>query len=119
MASAAKTHTRKAIELSAREVPQRVARQAVQREQADVEQHDDGAQPDAEVTIPIEGINCVVPKEAKKDKGKKECIAMQVLQDEWKRRLALITVASAFIYGARGGIEKEGAVIGFAVIVAS
>ncbi len=66
-----------------------------------------------------EGFYGVVPEEAEKNNREIKKVAMNVLQDKWKRSFATIVFANGgFANGAGRRIEKKGAVVGFAVVVA-
>src|SRR2546430_9837571 len=95
-----------------------MARKTVQSQQAHINQHDERAYAHTEVSVPVEGIDRVVPEEAKEYQRKKKCVAVQVLQDERECGLALVLVVAAFIHRARGRIQEECAVISLTVVVA-
>src|SRR3954468_20884311 len=69
--------------------------------------------------VPVEGVDCVVPQEAKKNECEKKCIAMQVLQDERECGLALVLMTSTFIDRACRWIEKKCPIVGLSVVIAS
>src|SRR5260221_1989954 len=107
------------IELSADDVTKRVAGERVEREEADIQEHDYCAEADAEFAAEEEGFYGVVPEEAEKNNREIKKVAMNVLQDKWKRSFATIVFANGgFANGAGRRIEKKGAVVGFAVVVA-
>jgi len=82
-------------------------------------EHDECAEADAEFAVEEEGFDGVVPEEAKKNNREIEEVAMNVLQDEGKRSFAAIVFADRrFADGAGRWVEKEGAIVGFAVVVA-
>ena len=115
----AERSARETIELSADDVTKRVAGESVESEEADVDEHDECAEADVECAVEIESFDGVVPEEAEKKDGEIKKIAMNVLQDKRERRFAAIVFANGgFANGAGRRIEKEGAVVGFAVVVA-
>src|SRR5882724_11711757 len=110
---------RETIELSADDVTKRVTGKSVGGEENDVDEHDECAEADAEFAAEEEGFGGVVPEEAEKNNREIEEVAMNILQDERERRFAAIVFANGgFANGAGGRIEKKGAVVGFAVVVA-
>src|SRR5207248_310210 len=72
-----------------------------------------------EVSVPIESLDGVIPKKAKKDQRQVETITMKVLQDERKCSLTFIGLVSAIIHRAARRIKKKRAVISLAIVVAS
>src|SRR6185369_16650705 len=99
---------------------QRVAGQAIQREQDDVNQHDQSAKADAEGAVPAKSLHRVKPEEAEEDHGEQEEIAVDVLDDERESGFTLVLVAlSSVVNRTCSGIQEERAVISFAVVVAS
>src|SRR5882757_7626581 len=108
-----------AVELSADDVTKRVAGKSVESEEADVDEHDECAEADTEFAAEEEGFGGVVPEEAEKNNREIEEVAMNILQDERERRFAAIVFANGgFADGAGRRIEKKGAIVGFAVVVA-
>src|SRR5262245_42920283 len=76
-----------AVQGSPDEVPQRVAGERVEGEQNDVGQQNQSPQSDAEVVMLVrpekkEGLDRVIPEEAKEDYGPIQEVAVEVLQDE-------------------------------------
>ena len=67
----------------------------------------------------IESKYGVIPEKAEKQNREVEKIAMQVLQNERKRRLAAILAARRLADRAGGWIEKKRAVVGFAIVITS
>src|SRR5882724_5217764 len=70
------------IELSADDMAKGVAGKSVEREENDVDEHDECAEADAEFAAEEEGFDGVVPEEAEKNNREIEEVAMNVLQDE-------------------------------------
>ena len=107
------------VELAADDVAQGVARKSVGGEEADVDEHDDRTEADAEFAVEYECLYGVVPEKTDKEDGEIEKVTMDVLQDEGKTSFAAIIFAeSGLSYGAGGRVEKKGAVVGFAVVIA-
>src|SRR6476619_3335491 len=99
-----------------------MAREQVKCEQDDVDKQHQCADADAKVELLIgtrkpEGTNRVIPEKAQKDDGAVEKIAMKILQDERKAGLAAIIAMRRLTHGAARRIQKECAVIGFAIVV--
>ena len=65
-----------------------------------------------------ERLNGVMPKEGDEEDRKIKKVAMDVLKDKGKRRLAAILAVRRFPDRAGRGIEEKRAVVGFAVVVA-
>lgn len=123
MARTIERRTREAIQLAADEVPQRMAGKCVQSEQHDVDQQDQRAYANTEVELSVsageeEGANGVIPEDDKEDDCRIKKIAMDVLQNKRKSCLATIVAVRAFTDGASRGIEKEGAIVSLAVVIA-
>src|SRR5277367_14621 len=97
---------------------ERVAGEGVEREHDDVEAHDEGADADAEVAVEIIGEDDVVPEEGQEDESDVEKIAVKILQDEWELCLALVFAIGGLGDGAGGWIQEEGAIVGFAIVIA-
>ena len=93
--------TGKAVELPADYVSQRVARERVERKQNDVGEQDQRTDTDSESSVKPERVNGVVPKNDQENKRDVEEVTMQVLQNQWKRRLAAIPMRPALADGAR------------------
>ena len=96
---------------------QRMAGKCVDRQQDDVHQHHQRAHADAELPAEIKGHDRVVPEERHEDHRDVKEIAVHILQDERKRRLALILAMAALAHRARRWIEEESSVVRFAVVV--
>ena len=82
--------TRKAVDPAAREVPERVTRDRVKREQNDIDEQDHGSNADAEPPVEPERVKRVVPENDQEYEREVEKVTMQVLQNQWKRGLAAI-----------------------------
>jgi hypothetical protein len=107
------------IEFAANDMPQRVAGEGVSREKDDVHEHDQSAKADAEFATEIEGSEDVIPEKTQENDGEIEKITMNILQDEGKRSFATIVFADRRLAdGAGRWIEKEGAIVGFAIVIA-
>ena len=112
--------TRETIKFAANDVAEGMARKGVEREQANVDQHDERAEADAEFAFERKGFENVVPKKTEKEDGEIKEIAMNILKNERKASFAFIVLAKArFTDRASRRIEEEGTVVGFAVVVAS
>ncbi len=114
----AERRTRKTIEFAADDVAQGVAGKSVRGEKDDVDEHDQGAEAHTEFAVEVEGFDCVVPKEAQEEDGQIQEVAVNILEDEGERSLAMVIAFAGFADGASRRIEKEGAVIGLALVVA-
>src|SRR5579862_9629975 len=89
-AGLAKRGAGEAIEFSASEMAERVARKRIQREHDDVDGHHQGADADAEMTVEIVGEHDVIPEKTKEHEREIEKVAVNVLQDERKRGLTFV-----------------------------
>lgn len=107
-----------AVELASGEMAERVARESVDAEQDDVEEHNERADADAEVALEDEGAYRVVPKEGDEKDCDVEKVAVKILENERKARLAAIFAIARFANGATGRIGEKCAIVGFAVVVA-
>src|SRR5258705_2856202 len=124
-------HTREAVDVSADQVPQRVASERVARKQNHVDQHDQRADAHAELARsrghgavsqdaadrPAHRKQDIVRENEDEDHCRIHGIAMQVLKNERKLGLTLVPVAR-LTDGAGGRIEEEGPVVGLAIVVA-
>ncbi len=72
-----------------------MAGERVEGKTNNVDQHDQRAQPNAEVSAPIERKNHVVPEKSQEDDRKIEEVAVQVLDDQRKRAFAFVALVSA------------------------
>src|SRR4051812_42605019 len=96
-----------------------MAGERIQREQDDVGQHDERAEPHSESTLPVKESQVnVVPEEDEEDDREIEEVAVDVLQDERERRLTFIALVTAIIDRAGGRIQKERPIVSLAVVVA-
>src|SRR5262249_37801866 len=119
VARRAECRTRETIEFAADDVAKGVAGKSVKSEKDNVHEHDERAEADAKFAVETEGFNNVVPEEAQKKNGEIKKVAVNVLKDEGKATLARIVLAVVgFADSAGGRIEKKGAVVSFAVVVA-
>src|SRR5882762_10497923 len=82
----------KAVEFAADDVAKGVAGKSVQSEEANVDEHDYRAEANVKTAVEVEGLDCVVPKEAEKNNRKIEKVAVNVLQDEGERSFAAIVL---------------------------
>lgn len=97
-----------------------MARKGVKREEANVDEHDERAEADAELAFEEEGSENVVPKKTQKEDGEIKEIPMNILKNERKTSFAFVVLAEVRFTDSTGRrIEEEGAVVGFAVVVAS
>ena len=115
---AAECRARKTIKFAAGKMTQRVAGKGVEGKKNDVDRQDERADADAEMSAEEERPNGVMPKKRNEENRKIKEVAMNVLQDEGKRRLAAIIAVRRFPDRASGGVEEKRAVVGFAVLVA-
>ena len=122
MAWPAGNNTRKAIQIAADYVPQRMTRQRIARQQNDVNEQNQRAGADAEVLarrgVKPKSCERVIPQDDQKNDGDVQKIAMQILQDEWKTRFAAITMRMRFADRSTRRIKKERPVVGLAVVIA-
>ena len=95
-----------------------MAGKRVQSEQANVDEHDQCTEANAKFAFERKSFEHVVPKEADKDDGEIEKVAMNILQDKWESGFAAIFAAAAFTDGTGGGIWKKSAVVRLAIVVA-
>ena len=107
-----------AIQFSADQMAQRVARQAIGGQQNDVHEHNQRAHADAEAVGKIESAPRVVPKEGKNHSHDVEEIAVNILKNERESRLTTVLSATPFADGASGRIKKRGPVIRLAIVIA-
>ena len=106
------------LEPPAGDVPARVARERVRPDRHHVDQHDDRAEPDAEVAVrPAERLRDVVGEQDRdRDRQVKE-VAVQVLHDQREPGLASVGRVR-LAHRARGRRPPERPVIGAPVVVA-
>src|ERR1700759_4028645 len=97
-------------------MPQRMARQRICREQDDVDEHHEGSDAHSELSVPPECVVDVLPQKRDEDDGEIERVAVEILKDERKFRLATVG-ALRFPNGTRGRICEKSAIIRFAVVV--
>lgn len=112
-----KSHARKAVELAANDVSQRVARERVERKQNDIGEQDQGTDTDPESAVKRERVNSVVPENDQENEGYVEEVTVQVLQNERECGLAAITMRTTLTDRACRRIEKESAVVSLAIVV--
>ncbi len=115
----AKGRARKAVELAAGKMTQRVAGKSVERKKSDIDRQNERADADAEMTAEEERPNRVMPKEGDEKDRKIKKVTMDVLQNEGESSFASIVAARRFTNSTSGGIQEECAVVGFAIVVAS
>src|SRR4030095_17235366 len=96
----------------------RMAAKAVTRQQDDVAEQYEAADPGTELSVPVEGNNGVIPQERQHDRGGVEEVSVQVLQDKRETRLAAILVTPQVSYRASRWIQEICAVICFPIVVA-
>ena len=124
-------HAGEAVDVPADQVPQRVAAERVTRKQNHVYGHHERADADTEfararrhgairqhaVHWPTRREKDVVGEDENENHRRVHGIAVQVLKNERKLGLTLVTVAW-LADGAGHGIEEEGPVVGLAIVVA-
>src|SRR5438477_1690178 len=98
-------------------MPPGMTGEKIQRQQDDVEQQNQGPESNPNSVGKEKSFDRVMPKEDEEDNRQVHEIAMDILQDEGKPRLAGV-VALSLRHGATWRIEKERTVIRFAVVVA-
>src|ERR1700723_238910 len=118
MARPAQGRTGKAVEFAADQMTQGMARKRIGRQQDNVHQHDHRANADSEFAVEIESEDRVVPEKGDEDHRNVKEVAVHVLQDEGKRRLATIFPATALAYGAGRRVQQKSAVDRFAIVIA-
>src|SRR5947208_11733548 len=98
-----------------------MTRQSVERKQNDVCEQHQRSDADAEVFSSRrwkpKSSNRVVPENHQKDDGDIKKVAMKVLEDERKTRLAAITMRMRLAHGASRRIKKERAIVSLTVVV--
>src|SRR5687768_1508998 len=117
MTRLAKCDTGETIDFAADDVPQRMARQGIERQQHYVGEQHQRAHAYPKAALKPERLHSVVPENEKKDEREVKKITMQVLQYKRKCRFSPIAMPTRFADSARGWIKKECPVIGFAVVV--
>src|SRR2546430_1183547 len=118
MAWTREIHARKAVQLAAQQMAQGMAREKVERQQNDVHQQYDGTDAHTKSVFEEEAVYRVIPEKRQEDDRQVHEVSMRVLQDEGKFSFASVAAAGFFRHGAARWIEKKGAVIGFAIVVA-
>jgi len=114
----------KTIEFATGQMPQRVTRKCVKRQQRDVRKQNQRTDSNSEFLQSQppgkeKSFVRVVPQKQQKQDRQVQEIAMNVLQNKRKRRFALVAALSAFAYPARRWIEEKCPVVRFAIVVAS
>src|SRR5207244_1761726 len=102
---------------SAGQVEHRETGKRVKAKQNHGNEQNQRAHTDSYGAIEEEGANGVTPEKSEENHRDIEKIAMQILQDEGKCRLAAIRSAALADHTGRG-VEKERAIIGLPVVVA-
>src|SRR6266704_2567690 len=92
-ARAAEGRARKAIQLSASEMAQRVTGESVEGEQGHVQRQDDRTDTHSKVTIKKERAEGIVPEKDEEQNREVEEIAVNILEDKRKRGFATIVAA--------------------------
>src|ERR1044072_2208572 len=102
-------------------MPHRVTAERVAGEQNDVDGEDDGAKSDAELfattVVEPERLPHVVREEKQKQHRNVHEVAVDVLQNQWKRSLADVAL-SRLTHGAVRRIRPKRLVVGAAIVVA-
>src|SRR5438874_13360576 len=98
-------------------MPPGMTGEKIQRQQDDVEQQNQGPESNPNSVGEEKSFDRVMPKEDEEDNRQVHEIAMDILQDEGKPRLAGV-VALSLRHGATWRIEKKCAVISLAIVVA-
>src|ERR1700733_4682654 len=118
MARPAQGRAGEAIEFSADQMAQGMARKCVGRQQDNVHQHDQGANADSEFTVEIEREDRVIPEKGDEYHRDVKEVAVHILQDERKRCFTAIVPAPTLTHGARRRVQQKSAVNRFAVVIA-
>ena len=94
-----------------------MARERVNREQNHVAQQNQSPNPDSYGAVKEEGVNGVAPEKNEEEHGQIEKVAMDILKNERKCGFTAIAMP-AFAHCASGRVQKECAIVGFAVVIA-
>src|SRR5260370_21040908 len=105
----AERRAREAMQLSASEMPQRVAGESVEGEQGHVQRQDDRTDTHSETTSKKERAEGILPKKNEEQNREVEEIAVNILEDKRKRGFATIVAARRLTHRAGGGGEKKNA----------
>lgn len=104
--------------MSADQVAKRVTGKSVEREEESIREQHQCPNAETELAVKPEGLPDIVPKKSDQRDRRKQHIAMDVLQEERKGGLPLVTVWHRFTDGAGWRVGEEGAVVSFAIVVA-
>ena len=99
-------------------MPERVARQRINRKQNHIQEQNHCANSYSHVSVKKESVKRVAPKENEEDEAHIKEEAMQILKNKGKHSLSSVAAFSAFTYGTGRRIEKESTVVSFPVVVA-
>jgi hypothetical protein len=110
--------TGEARDTATNEVTEGMAGKRVEGERDDVDEHDDGAEADTKMTLIVERAESIPPEDDDDDNREVEEEAMEVIEDPGEAALAVIVARRGFHTGTGRRIPEEGAVVGFAVVVA-
>src|SRR5215475_1414078 len=109
---------RETIQLSSRQMAQRMAGECVQSEQDNIDQQDKRAHPNSKPILKKESANCIPPKEHKIEKREIKKPAVKILQDKRKRSLAAVAPLACFAHRASRRVQKERTIVGLPIVVA-
>src|SRR5437667_224600 len=98
---------REAIDPAAHEIPERVAGQAVGAQQDDIDQQHDGTQAKEEMPGEHEGAHDIDPQKEQHDQAQQQEVAVIVIEDPGKSRLAAVAAALQFLDGASRWVPEE------------
>src|ERR1700688_689614 len=105
-----------AIKVSTDNVSHRVARERIETQHRDIHNHEQRAESDAEVSVPNERFERVIPEEEEEEEGWHHEETVSVLQNEWELRFSCV-IALELTDSAARRIHEECSVVGFAVVV--
>src|SRR5439155_17883729 len=118
MAWTREIHARKAVQLAAQQMAQGMAREKVERQQNDIHQQYDGTDAHTKSVFEEEAVYRVIPEKRQEDDRQVHKVSMRILKNEGELSLATVAAPGLFRHSAARGIQKKGAVIGFAIVVA-
>src|SRR5258707_3171974 len=118
----ARDYARKAIDVAADDVPERMTRQRIAGKQNYVHEQDQRANTNAKMSAAWRSepkrSDRVIPENEEKDDGDVKKITMQVLQDEGETGFAAIAMRARLAHRASRRIKKESAIVSLPVVVA-
>jgi hypothetical protein len=95
-----------------------MAGQGVSRQQDYVEEQDQAADSYPDSSVENESAKCVAPEKEEKDESYIQEVAMEILQNKWKPRLASVVMLLALADSTGRRIEEESSVVSLPVVVA-